>query len=423
MMLSLYRTVTTLGHPLIRLYLSRRLAKGKESRERFNERLGVASLPRPEGKLIWLHAASVGESLSLLPLIERLRTEKPDWKILCTTGTLTSAMLMSERLPDGAFHQFVPVDRSAYVDRFLNHWRPDLALWSESEFWPNLISQAGALNIPMVLLNGRISDKSYKGWGRFPGLINKLLGAFSLCLGQTQTDANRLAALGARRTKSVGNLKFAAPPLPVDNEALARLQELIGDRPCWLASSTHSGEEEIAGRVHKSLKDAHPDLLTIIVPRHPGRGVAVAIALKNLGLSVTQRSTKGAIKATTDVYLADTMGELGLFYRLAPIVFIGKSIAGSGGQNPLEAARLNCALLFGPDMSNFEEIANSFKARQACQEVTDETALGNALSHLLSDSSERTRLADAALQVAEDEAGVLDAVMDELSPYLNKGGD
>jgi 3-deoxy-D-manno-octulosonic-acid transferase len=418
MMLSLYRTVTTIGHPLIRFYLSRRLAKGKENRERFSERLGVAGVARPDGWLIWIHAASVGESLSLLPVIERLRIEWPDWNILVTTGTITSAALMKERLPKGAFHQFVPVDRIPYVEKFLNHWRPDFVLWAESEFWPNLISQSAARNIPMVLINGRVSNKSYKGWRRFPGLIKKLLQPFTLCLGQTSIDAARLADLGAANTKSVGNLKFAAPPLPVDDAALEKLSALIGDRPCWLASSTHHGEEEIAGRVHLSLKKDHPDLLTVIVPRHPGRGVAIAIAMKNLGLNFSQRSTKGEVNEKTDIYIADTMGELGLFYRLAKIVFIGKSLVPLGGQNPLEAARLNCAVVFGPFMTNFEEITGKFKQKQACLEISDEAGLKNTVARLLEDTVECDRLANAAIGVAEDESGVLDAVLEELKPYL-----
>lgn len=422
MILPLYRTLTTFGQPLIRFYLSRRLKAGKESRERFGERLGQAARERPEGKLAWIHAASVGESLSLLPLIERLRKDRPDWHILCTTGTVTSAMLMTERLPEGAFHQFVPVDRVAYVERFLTHWRPDLVLWAESEFWPNLISRAGARKLPMVLLNGRISEKSFKGWKRFPGLIRSLLGAFSLCLGQSETDAERLVALGAPHSKSVGNLKFAAPPLPADESTLKNLADKIGNRPCWLAASTHRGEEEIAGEVHLSLKKRYPNLLTLIVPRHPGRGVEAATALKARGLSVAQRSVKNELTKYTDIYLADTMGEMGLFYRLAPIVFMGKSILGWGGQNPLEAARLNAALLLGPNMTNFEEITAKFERAHACRRVADADALKEAVADLLDNDGERTRMTKAALNVAKNEAGVLDAVMEELSPYLKGEG-
>ncbi len=422
MMLSLYRTATTLGHPLIRLYLSRRLAKGKENRARFGERLGLAGKSRPDGWLIWMHAASVGESLSLLPLIERLRTDWPSWNILVTTGTVTSATMMEERLPPGALHQFVPVDRVAYVERFLQHWRPDLVMWAESEFWPNLISRVGARKLPMILLNGRISQRSHKGWRRFPGLINKLLNAFSLCLGQTGIDAARLADLGAQNTKFVGNLKFAAPPLPAGEDALKELTSLIAGRLCWLASSTHMGEEEIAGRIHLALKEKHPGLLTLIVPRHPGRGIEIASSLQNMGLKVSVRSSKGKLDENTDVYIADTMGELGIFYRLARIVFIGKSLVPLGGQNPLEAARLDCAVVYGPHMTNFEEITTKFKQKQACLEVAHEAALGDTIARLLEDTDECERLAKAAAKVADDESGVLDAVLEELEPYLKRDG-
>jgi 3-deoxy-D-manno-octulosonic-acid transferase len=420
MILSLYRAVTTLGSPLILFYLSRRLAKGKESRARFTERLGNASMPRPEGLVAWVHGASVGECLSLLPLIERLRTDHPEWSILVTTGTVTSAALMVERLPDGAFHQFVPVDRVAYVSKFLNHWKPDLVLWTESEFWPNMISLAAETNIPMVLLNGRISRKSFRGWKRFAGLIKQILGAFSLCLGQTESDASRLSYLGAPNAKSVGNLKFSAPPLPADEQAIEKLASLIGQRPCWLASSTHKGEEKIVGRIHKTIKDKRPEFLSIIVPRHPGRGVEIAETLEAMGLTVALRSTKGELTPTTDIYIADTMGELGLFYRITSIVYIGKSLVPLGGQNPLEAARLDCAIVFGPHMDNFEEIAAKFTKKNACVEIADEADLLSTITRLLETPEDCSQLASAARQVAHEQSSVLEAVLHELQPFLRR---
>jgi 3-deoxy-D-manno-octulosonic-acid transferase len=421
MMLSFYRLITALGHPLIRFYLSRRLAKGKEDPARFSERLGIAAKPRPEGKLVWMHAASVGESLSLLPLVERLQTDFADWNILMTTGTVTSATLMAERLPEDAIHQFVPVDRNAYSERFLNHWRPDLVLWAESEFWPNLISRSSAKGLTMILLNGRVSNKSYFWWRRFPGLIQKLLGAFSLCLGQTDIDAARLSDLGALNAKSVGNLKFATPPLPADALAIDILTSQIDGRPCWLASSTHKGEEDIVGRVHLSLQGKHDGLLSIIVPRHPGRGPKIAANLQLMGLKTALRSASEKITAKTDIYIAATMGELGLFYRLAPIVFIGKSLSASGGQNPLEAARLGCAIIFGPHMTNFSEITETFMKNQAGLKIADQAGMINAVDHLLSYPDECMKLGQAANWVADSKAGVLDGVMAELDPYL-KGG-
>ena len=418
MMLRLYRLTTALGAPLILLYLFRRKARGKEDRRRFGERLGRSGRARPAGPLVWAHAASIGESLSMLPLIERLRGERPAVNVLVTTGTVTSAGLLAKRLPDGAFHQYVPVDRLRFVRRFLDHWRPDLVLWAESEFWPNLITETVARKIPMVLINGRISPWSFSGWQRFGGLIKRLLEGFDLCLGQTEADTGRLRRLGAGGAKYVGNLKFAVPPLPADGEMLSKFKKGLGDRPLWLAASTHPGEEEMAARVHRRLKEAFSGLLTVIVPRHPDRGSEIATRINALGLTVSRRSAGDAIGPDTDVYVADTLGELGLFYRLAGIAFVGKSLVPLGGQNLLEAARLDCAIVHGPHMMNFEDITERLKAAGASIEIADEEALEAAVARLLADPSERDRMAVAADALAAAEAGVLDAVFAELQPFL-----
>lgn len=421
MMMSLYRMLTNLGSPLIRFYLSKRLAKGKESRLRFTERLGNASMPRPAGLLVWIHGASVGESLSLLPLIERLRTKYPEWSILVTTGTVTSASLMVERLPEGAFHQFVPVDRIPYVSKFISHWKPNLALWTESEFWPNLINLSASLNIPMVLINGRISDKSFKNWKCFPSLIREILSCFSLCLGQSESDALRLSELGATNSKTVGNLKFSTPPLTASHEAIRELSASIKKRPCWLASSTHKGDEEIVGRIHMCIKDKKTKILSIIVPRHPSRGLVIAENLKNMGLKVALRSANEELHSTIDIYIADTLGELGLFYRLAPIVYIGKSLVSVGGQNPLEAARLDCAIVFGKQMDNFREISTILTKKNACIEVSNEDELLRVIERLIETPEECHQLALAARRVTEEHSGVLEATLHELQPFLLRG--
>ena len=419
MMLTAYRWASTLGVPLIRLYLSLRMARGKEDSVRFGERLGRPGRPRPDGPLVWVHAASVGESMSMLPLIGRLLNSRPGLRVLMTTGTVTSARLMAERLPEGAFHQYVPVDRVAYVSRFLDHWRPDLVLWAESEFWPNLVSEPAARGIPAILINGRVSPRSFAGWRRFEGSIARLLSGFALCLGQSEADARRLVRLGAEGAKCRGNLKFAAPPLPADPGKLETLEKAVGVRPLWLAASTHPGEEETAGRVHGRLKPGHPGLLTVIVPRHLERGPGIAAALLASGLAVSLRSAGEAITPATDIYVADTLGELGLFYRLAGVVFVGKSLVPQGGQNPLEAARLDCALIHGPHMTNFEDIARGLGNGGAALVVDGEAALAAALERLLGDEGERKRMADAAQAIAAAEAGVLDAVMAELAPFLS----
>jgi len=424
MKLSLYRVGTTLGGPLIRLYLNMRLKRGKEDPARFKERLGHASLPRPEGKVVWMHCASVGESLSVLALIDRILADHPGWSVLMTTGTVTSAKLMADRLPQGAMHQYVPVDRVSYVRRFLQHWRPDLALWVESEFWPNLVIETHDQDVPMIVLNGRMSEKSFKGWQKNRAMMGRILSAFALVLAQSEKDGERFHTLGAKNVNTVGNLKFAAKPLPVTEAALAELKNVVGTRPVWLASSTHNGEEAICGRVHKMLKASNSSVLTIIVPRHPERGEAVSAELQAHGLNVARRAIGDAITDKTDIYVADTLGELGLFYRLSDIVFMGKTLAGGGGQNPIEPSALSCALIFGKDMSNFQDISSTLMEAGAARWVHDETELYSAVEILMNDEKARKNAASYALSTARAEAGVLERVGRALSPYFkNKSAD
>jgi 3-deoxy-D-manno-octulosonic-acid transferase len=416
----LYRLLTDLGGPAIRLYLARRLRRGKEDPDRLGERLGRPTRPRPPGALIWLHAASVGETFSVLALIERLLSERPGTALLVTSGTVSSAGLLAKRLPAGAFHQFVPVDRMAWVRGFLDHWRPDLALWVESEFWPNLIGETQRRGIPMALLNARLSDRSFRRWRRFPGLIRPLLQGFAVTLGQDEAQAARLAALGARQAKAVGNLKFAAAPLPADPAELRQLRQAIGDRPVWLAASTHPGEEAIAAQAHRRLKERHPTLLTVIVPRHATRAPEILAALASFGLRVAQRSRGDVLDGTAEIYLADSMGELGLFYRAIDIAFVGGSLVPIGGHNPIEPAQLDTAVLTGPHIFNFETIYDRMTAAGAASKIADEPALVEALAGLLADRAMRDRQADAAASFATREAGVLDAVLAELAPLLDR---
>jgi 3-deoxy-D-manno-octulosonic-acid transferase len=304
------------------------------------------------------------------------------------------------------------------VERFLDHWRPDLALWLESELWPNAVRAAAKRKVPMVLVNARLSARSYRRWRAVPGFARSLLGAFKLCLAQSPADADRFAALGATRAESVGNLKYASPPLPVDAAALTALNTMIGARPVWLAASTHPGEEAIVAEAHRKLRARHPTLLTIIAPRHPGRGAAVATELASGGLKVARRSTNEPITAETEIYLADTLGELGLFYRLAPIAFVGGSLVSHGGQNLLEPAQLDAAILHGPAVFNFEAIAGAMKDAGASERVFDAGSLAAAVDTLLTDTDLRARRTKAAAEVAAGEAGVLDRIMTALEPYL-----
>jgi 3-deoxy-D-manno-octulosonic-acid transferase len=421
MLLTLYRGLTDVSAPALRLLLARRRAQGKEDSARLGERMGLPGLPRPDGALVWLHGASVGEAVSLLPVIERLRAERPSLSVLCTTGTVTSAALLAERLPPGVVHQFVPMDRLAWVRRFLDHWRPDLALIAESELWPNLLAETARRGTPTALLNGRMSPDSYRGWRRYGrGLIRRLMGDFRLVLAQSEADAERLRALGARSVVSPGNLKFAAPPPPADAEALAALRAAVGERPCWLALSTHEGEEALAARVHQAIAPRLPGLLTLVMPRHAARGDAVARVMTAEGVAVVRRSSGAPPGPDAAVYLVDTMGEVGLFARLAPVVLMGKSLVGEGGgQNPLEPARLGAAVLFGPRMGNFRDISARMLAVDAARGVADAAALADAVTDLLLDEGERRALGARARAFADGESGVLDRVMDSLAPLLD----
>ncbi|MDE2018146.1 MAG: 3-deoxy-D-manno-octulosonic acid transferase, partial [Hyphomicrobiales bacterium] len=339
--LALYRAGAALAAPLAGAWLDLRARRGKEVPERLGERRGIAAAPRPAGALTWIHAASVGESLAALPLVERLSIRG---RALVTTGTATSAAMMADRLPRGALHQFAPLDAPQFARRFLDHWRPDALLLVESELWPNLLAATAARGAPVAIVNARMSDRAFARWSRRPQVARAVLADVSAVLARGEIDAERFMALGAPRVAAVGNLKWDAPPLPVDGVALARLAGLTAGRTIWLAASTHAGEEEIAGAVHASIAARLPRALTLVVPRHPQRGPEIARALAERGLSVALRSRREAPGADVDVYVADTMGELGLFYRLAPVVFVGGTLVPRGGQNPLEAARLGAAV-------------------------------------------------------------------------------
>lgn len=420
MLLNIYRILTILFLPVMYVYLWRRRQRGKEDPLRYRERLGHASRPRPEGRLVWVHAASVGESFSVLPLVEKLLAAYPDIHALVTTGTVTSAALLEKRLPARAFHQYVPVDTWFAVRRFLAHWKPDAALWVESELWPNLITETHATGCAIALINARMSEHSFRAWHRMPVFARTLLRSFRFVFPQSEEAGTRFAQLGARDVTYLGNLKSDAPLLPADDAEVAQLKAAIGERPVWLAASTHPGEEEQIAAVHRHLKEKFPSLLTILVPRHAARGDAVAHLLRAYALHVAQRSKREPIAPATDLYLADTMGELGLFYRLSPIAFMGGSLVNHGGQNPLEAARLGCAILYGPAMFNFAEVCALLERQQASLRIGNAGALAEAVERLLADPAMQKTLAQAAQTVAESARGVTDAVLSALAPLFTE---
>lgn len=414
---ALYRGLAAAAAPGLHLWLTGRQRRGKEDPERLGERMGVAGQARPTGGLVWMHAASVGESLSVLPLVARLRAQWPDVTLLFTSGTVTSARLLAERLPPVCIHQYAPLDVPGWVGRFLDHWRPGAVIWIESEFWPNTLAALRARRIPVALVNARLSPRSFARWQAMASVIRPPLDTFEPCLAQDETIAARLSALGARHVRCLGNLKFDAEPLPVDELALTNLQSAIAGRPVWLAASLHPAEVPAVAAAHRAVAARHPGLLTLVVPRHPERGSEIATGFAACGLTATQRSA-GALPGSSDVYIADTLGELGLFYRTARIVLIGGSLIPHGGQNPLEAARLGGALVLGPHMFNFPEITAALLAADGAEQIADGAALGPAIKRLLADAALRERRAAAARTVAESGRGALERVTAALAPLI-----
>ena len=402
--LSLYRFLTRFGSGFAKSTLKRRLAEGKEDQVRIAERSGITSVARPEGGLIWIHGASVGESLSVLPLVTRLGDVRPDLHFLITTGTTTSASLMVDRLPANAVHQFIPVDYPPFVRRFLDHWRPDVAMFIESEFWPNLLHEARARTPMMAIVNGRVSPKSYDRWKKRPKAIEYLLSFFDLIIAQDRDNAERLRDLSQRDVMLFGNLKHAANPLPEDKGEAERLAQMIGQREAWLAASTHPSEEEMIFDAHTVLSTEFPDILTMIAPRHPERGEQIAEDARKRGLVVAQRSRNEAIHRDTDIYLADTLGELGIFYRINDITLVGGGLTPKGGHNPLEPARLECSILHGPHIFNFNETYGDMRRAGAAALVRNDRDIAAAVKRLLSDTKTRRAMAMLASQTAIDNA-------------------
>jgi 3-deoxy-D-manno-octulosonic-acid transferase len=410
-----YRFLTRIGAPAVRRHLRRRAAAGREDSARLEERFGRASLARPAGSLVWYHGASVGELLSLLPLLRVL--DRAGATALVTTGTVTSAEMAAERLPPGALHQYAPVDVPNAVARFLDHWRPSVAVRVDSELWPNTLDALGVRGIPHLLVNGRLSPRARARWARFPDMARRLLGTFDLVLAQSEDDRAAFTALGARDARMFGNLKAAAEPLPADPAMLAALEQVVAGRPRWLLASSHEGEEALAAAAHRALAQEQAGLLTVVVPRHPARGPSIASKLEEEGLRTALRSRGAEPAPGIEVYVADTLGELGLWYRLCPVAVIGGSLVERGGHNPLEAARLGSAIVLGPHMEHFAAVASALTGAGGALRA-ETSGIERAVGSLLADESERMRIAAAAEAYALREAHVLDAIAAAAAPWL-----
>ena len=415
--LSSYRTAGHAFGPIAPIFLTMRRLRGKEVSERQKERYGRAVEQRPEGPLVWVHAASVGETNAVMPLIEQI--VESGSQVLFTTITVTSSQVAKNRLPKGAIHQFVPLDIPPFVNRFLDHWRPDLALFVESEIWPTTMSELNRRDVPLIVVNGRMSERSFRRWSKFPAAVKQMFGSVPLCLAQSEQDRARYTELGVDHVEVTGNLKFDVPPPAADEDELQHLKDAIGERPVWLAASTHPGEERLLAQAHKRMVARMPNLLTIIVPRHPDRGAEIEKELKSYVKNVTRRSQGSSVDGSTEIYLCDTLGELGLFYRLTRIAFVGGSLIAHGGQNPIEPARLGCAILHGPNVHNFKDIYAALDESGGGECLHAERDLMAALARMFASPAEVHRRSELARQALRPFSGALDSTMMALTPFLN----
>jgi len=395
---------------------------GKEDPERLEERLGISLAERPTGNLIWFHAASVGESLSLMELIKRISSSQPDYNFLITTGTITSAKLILSRLPSNAVHQYIPVDTPKAVEKFLDRWRPSLAIWTESEFWPNLISFTSARDIPMILINARISEKSYRRWRFFKKSLKNLIEKFNYSLIQDEKTVKYFSKIGisSNNFELTGTLKEGSAALPYSETEQVEISKQILNRPVWLAASTHEGEEKLIAAAHRHASKASQGLLLIIVPRHPERGLEIASILTKENFKICLRSKKDKISSDTQIYIADTLGELGLWYRVAPVSFVGGSFVPIGGHNPFEPAALGSAILHGPYVENFKEIYNRLNVAGAAVKIEEASELGVKLIETLSPEN-AAKLAQSAWEVSSNGAEITDRAIKLIYENLSLG--
>ena len=415
--LMVYRGVGLCLYPAVSPYLLWRASKGKEDRKRRGERFGHASAARPQGPLIWLHAASVGEMVSVIALVRELR--RLDIAVLLTTGTVTSARVAQERLGNDVIHQYVPLDIKPAIRRFLDYWHPDAALTVESEIWPATMAELESRSIAQVRINARMSDRSFARWSRYRSMAEHLFSKLSLVIAQSDLDGQRYGDLGAWPVVVSGNLKGDSEPLPVNEAHLSVLRQQIGRRKTWAAISTFDGEEMAAAMVHRALK-AHNDQLTILVPRHPERGDAIEAMLLEKEFKVARRSRGDVITPETDVFLGDTIGEMGLYLRLTDLVFVGRSLfTETGGQNPMEPAALGCAVLSGPHVENFREAYQKLVRTGGARIVKDVEVLAKAVHYLLTNDLARLRMIDAGQATVQDMRGALSATLRALEPYIN----
>ncbi|MBU6338930.1 MAG: 3-deoxy-D-manno-octulosonic acid transferase [Rickettsiales bacterium] len=395
-----YRLISVLIFPLLIPYSLFRIKKGKEDKNRIKEKFGFSSVKRPEGDLIWLHAVSVGETNSVLILLDEILQNDKKVNVLFTTTTLTSAAILAKKI-DGyngrVIHQFLPFDSYFIIKKFLNFWKVKTAIFVESEIWPNLLFESSKMGIKNVLVNGRMSDNSAQKWRLAKKIGFNIFDCFKIIFAQSLEDKNRLEKLTNNKVLFIGNLKSQARDLVVNSAELEKLKTQIGKRPIFLAASTHKGEEQFVIATHQELKKDFPDLLTILVPRHPNRTEEIKMLFG--GLSFSERSKNEDIKDATEIYLANTLGELGTFYSLADFAFIGGSLSAVGGHNPFEPIKLECAVISGSHVFNFKEIYANLVKYEACVMIDSADQLTKEVREFLSNKKSSQVFANKASQV------------------------
>ncbi|MDP3371930.1 MAG: 3-deoxy-D-manno-octulosonic acid transferase [Candidatus Paracaedibacteraceae bacterium] len=416
----MYTVLSLILLPIIWLYVHYRRFKGFDDPTRYKERFGKSLIKRPRGRLVWFHSASVGETLSLQSFVANWNERYPSDTILITTTTVTAAKLVAERFSKTIIHQFVPFDITPWIKRFLSHWSPDQVFFIESEIWPNIIQACKKRNIPLILLNARLSDRSFKRWSKFPTLAAYLLNQFTQCLAQGQETADRLKKLGVNNVSIMPNLKFSAPSLPINQSDNAHFSKMLNGKPIWIAASTHPGEEEHIFNVHIELKKNLPDVITILAPRHPYRANSlVKMAKENQLLFKTLAEALKETSIITDGIVIDSIGQLGTFYNLSNAVFMGGSLIPHGGQNPIEPIHFKKPILFGPHMHNFNEVCDILKGAGAIS-VLNEKHLSDILLDLLKNPNKCRKIGESLHDIFKIQQKNQKQLIDSLRNYFHE---
>ena len=415
-MILFYRFLINVIFILSPLIILIRLLKKRESPKRFKEKLGFFTKNRSKGKLIWFHGASVGELQSIVPLLEKLEKSKKISQILITSNTLSSSKIISKIKLKKILHQFFPIDNDLIIKKFINHWKPSAAFFIDSEIWPNTMINLNKEKIPTILINARITKKSYKKWIKLKNFSKLIFNKFDLCLSSNKETVSFLKKLGAKNIKYFGNLKYSQSEnekIEIDSQTI----KFISRKTVWCASSTHNSEEKFAGLIHKKLKKKYKNLLTVIIPRHIDRDEEIKEQLSNLGLKVHTHEPKSRINEDTDIYLVNAFGKTKSFYSLIKNIFLGGSLIEHGGQNPLEAVRYNCNILHGPNVSNFNEIYKFLNKQKISKKVINLNQTTNILNKLLNSKKSQKNIKDKINKIGQK---ILEKNIDEINFILNK---